>query len=50
MREQAKLPEFLRNIERAIEMVEWGPTRLRWLQERLAMFRQQTEQAQSAQS
>lgn len=36
LRELVKLPEFLRNLEAIIQMVDWAPHRVKWIQARLA--------------
>jgi hypothetical protein len=48
IREKAGLFDFLHNIEEVIKMVEWGPGRVRWIQERMAMFRQPGEQSKAS--
>ena len=45
LREESRLPEYLRNIEAVIEMVDWAPERVSWLQKRFSVFRNQTSQA-----
>jgi len=39
------LPEYLRNIEAVIKMVDWAPDRVRWVQNRFSVFRAQSAQA-----
>ena len=41
------LMDYLRNIERVINMVDWAPERVRWLQERMAYFQTRSEQPAS---
>jgi hypothetical protein len=43
IREAYTLPEYLSNIEEIIKQVEWAPNRVKWLQERFATIRAQTE-------
>jgi hypothetical protein len=45
LREESRLPEYLQNIEAVIDMVEWAPERVRWLQQRFSVFRAQSAQA-----
>jgi hypothetical protein len=45
IREESHLPEYLRNIEAVIEMVDWAPERVGWLQKRFSVFRAQSAQA-----
>lgn len=39
LRELVKLPEFLRNLEAIIQMVDWAPHRVEWIQSRVAAQR-----------
>src|SRR5690348_10133497 len=34
-REMAQLPEFLRNLEEIIQLVDWAPARLEWVKSRI---------------
>lgn len=45
LREESRLPEYLRNIEAVINMVEWAPERVCWLQQRFSVFRAQSAHA-----
>jgi hypothetical protein len=36
LRQLVQLPEFLHNLEEVIGRVEWGPRRVKWIQERIA--------------
>jgi hypothetical protein len=45
VREESRLPEYLRNIEAVIKMVDWAPGRVRWVQNRFSVFRAQSAQA-----
>ena len=45
LREESRLPEYLRNIEAVINMVDWAPERVCWLQKRFSVFRTQASQA-----
>jgi len=45
IRESARLPEYLRNLEAIVQQVEWAPARIEWLHQRFALFRAQTAQA-----
>lgn len=45
IREESRLPEYLRNIEAAINMVDWAPERVRWVRKRFSAFRAQSTQA-----
>lgn len=36
LRELVKLPEFLRNLEEIIKLVNWAPQRVAWIQARIA--------------
>ena len=38
-REMAQLPEFLRNLEEIIQLVDWAPRRLEWIKARIAAQR-----------
>ena len=44
LREESHLPEYLRNIEALLDMVDWAPERVRWLQKRFEVFRAQSAQ------
>ena len=44
IRESARLPEYLRNLEAIAERVEWAPARIKWLKHRFALFRAQKAQ------
>src|ERR1044071_8750032 len=46
IREVAKLPEYLRNLEEIVRRVEWAPARVEWLKNRFALFRAQSAQAE----
>jgi len=41
IREGANLPEFLRNLEEIVKLVDWAPRRVEWLHERFKVFREQ---------
>jgi hypothetical protein len=41
IREWSNLPEFLRNLEEIVKLVDWAPRRVEWLHERFKMFREQ---------
>ncbi|HEX8183552.1 MAG TPA: hypothetical protein VF747_02335 [Blastocatellia bacterium] len=43
LRQGAKLPEYLRNLEEIIKLVDWAPSRVEWFHERFKMFRDQLE-------
>jgi hypothetical protein len=45
IREEARFPEYLQNIEALINTVDWAPERVRWFQKRFAALRAQTSQA-----
>jgi len=36
LREMVQLPEFLRNLEEVIQVVEWAPRRLEWIKAQIA--------------
>lgn len=46
IREVARLPEYLRNLEEIVQRVAWAPARIEWLHKRFALFRAQTAQAE----
>jgi hypothetical protein len=46
LRKWAKLPEYLRNLEEIIKLVDWAPRRVEWLNEQFKVFREQTEKPQ----
>jgi hypothetical protein len=46
IRKLTGLFDFLHNIEETIHMVDWAPDRVRWMQERMSQFRQQSQQPQ----
>ena len=41
IREWSNLPEFLRNLEEIVKLVDWAPRRVEWLHERFKIFREQ---------
>ena len=45
-REAAKLPEYLRNLEEIIKLVDWAPRRVEWLKERFKVLREQARKPQ----
>ncbi|HWN98643.1 MAG TPA: hypothetical protein VNS63_05170 [Blastocatellia bacterium] len=45
LREESRLPEYLRNIEAIIGMVDWAPERVSWLQKRFSVFKAESAQA-----
>ena len=45
IREESRLPEYLRNIESVINMVDWAPERVLWVQKRFSAYRAQSTQA-----
>jgi predicted ABC-class ATPase len=47
IRTTSGLMDYLKNIEQVIEMVDWAPARVRWLQERMAYFQTRTRQSQN---
>src|SRR5215210_4933179 len=47
IRSVSGLMDYLKNIEQVINMVDWAPERVRWLQERMAYFQTRSEQPAS---
>jgi hypothetical protein len=45
IREESRLPEYLQNIESVINMVDWAPERVLWVQKRFSAYRAQSTQA-----
>ena len=43
LREANKLPDYLRNLEEIIKLVDWAPQRVEWLDERFKVYREQLE-------
>src|SRR5689334_15870519 len=43
LRQLVQLPEFLRNLEEVIALVEWAPRRLEWIQARINAQRAATD-------
>jgi hypothetical protein len=41
IREILNLPEYLRNMEEIIKLVDWAPRRMEWLNERFKIYREQ---------
>jgi hypothetical protein len=41
LRRASDLPEYLRNMEEIIKLVDWAPRRVEWLNEQFKTFRQQ---------
>lgn len=41
LRERLNLPEYLRNMEEIIKLVDWAPGRVEWIHERIAAARAQ---------
>lgn len=41
IREVARLPEYLRNLEAIVQRVDWAPARIKWLHQRFALSRAQ---------
>jgi hypothetical protein len=46
LRKWAKLPEYLRNLEEIIKLVDWAPRRVEWLNEQFKIFRDQSQKPQ----
>jgi hypothetical protein len=44
-RETMNLPEYLRNLEEIIKVVDWAPRRVEWLNERFKIYREQIGKA-----
>ncbi|HEX8087958.1 MAG TPA: hypothetical protein VF762_03850 [Blastocatellia bacterium] len=40
VRETLSLPEYLRNLEEIIKLVDWAPRRIEWLNERFRIYRE----------
>jgi hypothetical protein len=45
IRKTANLPEYLRNLEEIIELVDWAPRRVAWLKEQFKIYREQLASA-----
>ena len=48
LREASGLPEFFRNIEEIVNLVDWAPARVQWFHERIAMLRAKIKQGEKS--
>jgi hypothetical protein len=46
VREMSSLPEYLRNLEEIVNLVDWAPRRVEWLNEQFEIYREQIQKHQ----